>query len=993
MASRKFRFVSPGVFLKEIDNSQISATPTGVGPVIIGRTRTGPSLRPYKVRSLEELERVFGKSLPGNQGDDPWRDGTGLLAEAYAPYAARAYLRAGQGLDSPVTMIRLAGIAGDDATAGGSGEPGWKATSAWGLFNIASGSQTGLGVDTVGLTGTLAAIFYSTATDFTASLYGTAYSEPVARTGATAMTGAAISYDHRGKLGIHLVSNTLGTALEKKVSVGTEKLRQDFNTNPVTTNAQISHTTISASLAHEYWLGETFEESSRQFEAQAHKKAFDKYAVVLKLDTTMADRQSSEHAATCGKTGWVFRQDTGETTNDYQPENQEKLFRIAALHEGLDASRNLIISIEDIHIPRDKSLSKYGSFSVVVSRIMASSLEEIERFDDCNLNPTSQNFLAKKIGDQYTEWSSSEKRNRLYGAHPNISEFIRVDMDENVAQYGPTVTHHVPFGFYGPVVPADVTFSVDVNGTGSVPSAWIGAQTINVGGLKDVTDAKFSWPSPPIVNSGSATDNYMFGISPYKLTYDSINPGSSTPSTTINPGLVDYLHRLPTLSGLTADQDSGVAASANTKHAFKFTLDDVVLVPIPSKEMTTMNSIGDIQRVYYQSGSRNAALHDSLNRIPVSPKADLTGFTSSAGSYTQHLACGTGSMSTLLDTVGGFRMALCGGFDGTDITEADPFNARVLSSTATTKNSYAFASVERAIQMTENPELIEHNLAVMPGISNESLTTKLVRACESRADSLAIIDLPDIYKPPAQTKADSFKKRIDGTTPKSSATALIDRQINSSYGCTYYPWVKIRDEEFVRDVWVPPSVVALGVMAHTEKRDEVWFAPAGFNRGGLNQGNAGLPVLQVSEQLLSRDRDTLYQANINPIASFVSEGIVIFGQKTLQSTQSALDRINVRRLLLYIKKEVSRISNSLLFEQNVQATWKRFLNKVVPELESVKVRFGLTDFKVILDSTTTTPDLVDRNIMYAKIFLKPARSIEFIAVDFVITNTGAAFAD
>ena len=182
-------------------------------------------------------------------------------------------------------------------------------------------------------------------------------------------------------------------------------------------------------------------------------------------------------------------------------------------------------------------------------------------------------------------------------------------------------------------------------------------------------------------------------------------------------------------------------------------------------------------------------------------------------------------------------------------------------------------------------------------------------------------------------------------------------------------------------------------MAYTEKRNEVWFAPAGFNRGGLNQGTSGLPVLQVSEQLLSKDRDTLYQANINPVASFVSEGIVIFGQKTLQSTQSALDRINVRRLLIFVKKEVSRISNRILFEQNLRATWLSFKNQVEPFLDGIRSRFGLADFKVVLDETTTTPDLVDRNILYAKIFLKPARSIEFIAVDFVITRSGASFAD
>ena len=143
----------------------------------------------------------------------------------------------------------------------------------------------------------------------------------------------------------------------------------------------------------------------------------------------------------------------------------------------------------------------------------------------------------------------------------------------------------------------------------------------------------------------------------------------------------------------------------------------------------------------------------------------------------------------------------------------------------------------------------------------------------------------------------------------------------------------------------------------------------------------------------SKQRDKLYEANVNPIASFPSEGIVVFGQKTLQVTPSALDRINVRRLMIFIKKEVSKISSDILFDQNVQATWDRFLGRVNPLLLSVKIRLGLADFKVVLDKTTTTPDLIDRNILYAKIFLKPARAIEYIAIDFNITRTGAAFED
>ncbi len=192
---------------------------------------------------------------------------------------------------------------------------------------------------------------------------------------------------------------------------------------------------------------------------------------------------------------------------------------------------------------------------------------------------------------------------------------------------------------------------------------------------------------------------------------------------------------------------------------------------------------------------------------------------------------------------------------------------------------------------------------------------------------------------------------------------------------------------------MPPSVVALGTFSSSQRKSAVWFAPAGFTRGGLSEGSAGLPVIGVRQRLTSDDRDRLYEVNINPIASFPAEGIVIFGQKTLQVTPSALDRINVRRLLIFVKKEVSRIAATTLFEQNVTATWDRFKGRVIPFLEEVQAGLGLTDFRVILDETTTTPDLVDRNILYAKIFLKPARAIEFIALDFIITKSGASFDD
>jgi len=173
----------------------------------------------------------------------------------------------------------------------------------------------------------------------------------------------------------------------------------------------------------------------------------------------------------------------------------------------------------------------------------------------------------------------------------------------------------------------------------------------------------------------------------------------------------------------------------------------------------------------------------------------------------------------------------------------------------------------------------------------------------------------------------------------------------------------------------------------------MWFAPAGFNRGGLSEGAAGIPISQVTERLTSKQRDTLYEARINPIASFPNTGIVVFGQKTLQERQSALDRINVRRLVIYLKKQISILATQVLFEQNVQATWTRFRGLIDPFLANVKVNFGITDYKLILDESTTTPDLIDQNVLYAKIMVKPARAIEYIAIDFVIASTGASFED
>jgi len=339
-----------------------------------------------------------------------------------------------------------------------------------------------------------------------------------------------------------------------------------------------------------------------------------------------------------------------------------------------------------------------------------------------------------------------------------------------------------------------------------------------------------------------------------------------------------------------------------------------------------------------------------------------------------------------------FTAPFWGGMDGWNLMKPDPTYNAGMSSTSTEVNDYAYYTWKRAIDTVADPEYVDMNMLITPGLTLKELTTHAVRVCEDRADAMALVDLPDVYIPTHESYKTTKSARI-GTTPVQAAKALRERDIDSSYGAAFYPWVQTRDEGTGQMLWVPPSVAVLGVLASSQAASELWFAPAGFNRGGLTNGAAGIAVTGVTERLTSKDRDTLYESNINPIASFPSSGIVLFGQKTLQERQSALDRINVRRLVIYLKKQISVLSTQVLFEQNVQATWNRFKSLIEPFLANVKTRFGITDYRLILDESTTTPDLIDQNIMYAKIMIKPARAIEYIAIDFVIASTGASFDD
>lgn len=341
-----------------------------------------------------------------------------------------------------------------------------------------------------------------------------------------------------------------------------------------------------------------------------------------------------------------------------------------------------------------------------------------------------------------------------------------------------------------------------------------------------------------------------------------------------------------------------------------------------------------------------------------------------------------------------FTFVPAGGFDGWDVNRrsrsyGDDYRqggrkSGTASPTEVPTND--FQAWEMAIDTFANPENITINLFATPGINWAEETLLINNTIDmietQRTDTLYVID--SIEEAVSSTIGDGGK--ADVLAAQDIVNALNDTTIDSNYSCTYFPWIQMRDTQNNVNVYIPPTGEVVKAMAFTDNTKFPWFAPAGLNRGVTN-------AIKSQIKLSLEARDILYDGRINPMADFADAGTAIFGQKTLQVAESALDRINVRRLLLQIKVLIANISVRLLFEQNDQQTIDQFLSKANPILDSIKRERGLTDFRIKMDNSNNTPETRDRNELYGEIFLKPTRSLEFIGITFTITPSGASFAD
>lgn len=997
-----FRFVSPGVFINEIDQSQISTTTTlASGPVVFGVAEKGPALVPTRISSFAEFVEIFGDPIPGSAaGSDVWRTGN-YSNPTYGAYAAQAYLANG----SPLTFVRLVG----DQESGGT-PAGWKIPhlaladsngGTYGLFIVGGGAADRHGE------GMLGAIFQLTGSETTIQLVGPRGTP----TGDVLSSAAALispssvgtNYEYRVK-----ISGTLET-VETTFNFDPKSaryIRKVFNTNPHLLNADIT----PAANQKQYFLAESYERavidsvSTISDSVDISRTDFSGTLGLLLglVSGSTGDGGNFEQAYATPGTPWIVGQDLTDNSGSFDVNHTvQRLFRVMS-REGTEyAQSHYKISISDVKASTNSQFQPYGSFTLLVRDIKDTDEDPriIEQYNNLNLNPASNNFIGKRIGDRSFMYDAVNQKWTETGQYPVQSKLIRMELDPMV-ENGDQEASLLPFGFRGLPTYTGANVATGSVGTRSYDLATTGTSDplhsiVATGGSGSVPIGSQglpgSWGTSEVVFASSAIPFVAKVMQTASLAFPPLSMRAKSSDGRLSKQTKAFFGISTNQSTTTAIFDGSVRdlvrikpTSVSTENLILgpgFSLDDLVVTAgVATHSGSDIFVYNDVI-----AGAAGPLAPNSANIRRGTPEGGRRAGTS--------LTAVSASYAAILDQgYNKFTVPMYGGFDGFDIFEKNPFNnSRALNNSIDTKTTAAFPmyyTVRKAIDSVNDVDQVNINMAVMPGVTDQQTTDYLLAMAEERKDTLAIIDLENGYVSSTEN-TDSFSDRLGSSVD--TVGGVKDRNLNSSYGCAYYPWVQINDSSKQQRLWVPPSTIALGVLASSAARSELWFAPAGFNRGGLNNGSAGLNVVNVVEKLTSAQRDDLYEVNVNPIASFPAEGIVVFGQKTLQASPSALDRINVRRLMIYLKKQIRQIANEILFDPNQQVTWNRFLNQVNPFLSSIKSRFGLSDYRVILDTSTTTPDMIDRNIMYAKILLKPTRAIEFIALDFVITRSGVEF--
>lgn len=659
---------------------------------------------------------------------------------------------------------------------------------------------------------------------------------------------------------------------------------------------------------------------------------------------------------------WVISQKFGgEATN---------LFRLHALDAGAGVSALYKLSIENI-APSSDPANKYGTFDLVLRDVNDNdgNLKPLEQYRGLSLDPSSDRYIAKVIGDAHVfyDFDRAEASQKLIveGNYPNQSNLVRVEVSTDVENQTVDPTA-LPFGVRGPL---------HLVTSGSMPMTSPSSTQIAV---SNVLKRAVQMPLPmrKDITQGSGQKLTVNPLLYWGVQYEHVT-NLSTPNASLlqNKSLLNFAKYFPDWAatsqkfvvgdnaGTPATDENGII-DADKFNRNLFTLENI-------KVVTSSIGLADTTKwdsaTYVRDGNIVADDTTKTRRV----KAD--DFTQANRRFLK------------------YTFLMQGGFNGVNLFDKDESelsNAAVVADMNDGNrgrdqgpNVKAYA---KALEIMKNTTNVDIQLLAIPGIRHPIISNAAVNSVEERFDALYLMDIEQVDTNGENVTGDSQLPSVQLT-----AAQFQGRSLDSSFAAAYFPDAVVTDPNTLTNVVVPPSVVVLGALALNDALGHPWFAPAGFTRGALQT------TLEARVKLSKANMDTLYDVNINPLVAFPGNassgtnpkgGVVVWGQKTLQAAASALDRVNVRRLLIDIRRQVREIAQTITFEPNREVTLAKFSAAVTPRLQRIQALAGLERFRVIIDSSTTTQADVENNTIRGKIFVQPTKTIEFVSLDFVVAN-------
>jgi len=660
----------------------------------------------------------------------------------------------------------------------------------------------------------------------------------------------------------------------------------------------------------------------------------------------------------------------------------KNLFRLHALDAGTEGNKYKV-SIENI-LKSNNDDFPYGKFDLLIRSVKDSDREQkvLEAWRGLSLNPSDDRYIARVIGDTNLffdfEKDAIGQKLMVEGSYANSSRYVRVEMNQEVDD-GLAPEEALPVGFRGHY--HLVTSGSSIIAGATITSAGAGVNTSFLDADRPILNSpdiirRLVQPPVPMrsnVSVGSSPKQRVDADLYWGVQFE-VKDSLSLPNKNnkFDQGILEFMKYKPdyvtTQQPMWVGNNEGVADVEGTvldSDRFNNNMFTLERVLVKTQSDDTPDPKEWMNAVYRRDGVISGS-SDGYRFLNV--KKDF----------------GTLSAKRFLK----FSTFMQGGFDGLNIFDKQKFdmsNTAIMREMDDVTNQGGIqgptvATFRKAVDIVGEKSDVDIQLLAIPGIRHESVTDYTMDAVEERFDAVYIMDIEE---------RDQLNNVVTSSvTQKTSVTytaqAFKGRNLDNSFAAAYFPDVVVRDPRTQTNVQCPPSVGVLGAFSKNDAIAHPWFAPAGFTRGAMNS------VIESQVKLSRNNLDSLYDVDINPITSFPqTPGVVVFGQKTLQAAQSALDRVNVRRLLIDVRRKVKGVANSILFEPNRADTLARFSTAVDPILAQIQAQQGIDRFKVVIDTSTTTKIDVENNTIRGKIFLQPTRSVEFISLDFVVTNAGA----